>query len=161
MPMLLVECLGGGMALRGMSMIVLEEADRLFDARDGIRGGRGGAGRGGDGRKGRGLDGDNGGDEDKDGSGGNTDNDCDDGGNDGGGGRKEQQWRSGPSQPRTFLQQIDIILSRVPPSATRALFSTTLGPSVRRLLESALRSPVNIAVGPHASEAPARTCSRN
>ena len=80
---------------------------------------------------------------------------------DGGGARKERQRRSGPSQPRTFLQQIDIILSRVPPSATRALFSTTLGPSVRRLLESALRSPVNIAVGPHASEAPARTCSRN
>ena len=59
----------------------------------------------------------------------------------------EEQPQSGSSQSRTFLQQIDSILSHLPNSATRALFSATLGPSVRHLSESILRSPIDITTG--------------
>jgi ATP-dependent RNA helicase DDX52/ROK1 len=59
--------------------------------------------------------------------------------------------QSGSSQSRTFLQQIDSILSHLPSNATRALFSATLGPSVRHLSESILRSPVDISTGIHNS----------
>eukprot|EP00804_Cyclotella_cryptica_P029103 CCRYP_005277-RA/>CCRYP_005277-RA protein AED:0.04 eAED:0.04 QI:530/1/1/1/1/0.66/3/324/534 len=58
--------------------------------------------------------------------------------------------QSGSLQSRTFLQQIDSILAHLPPSATRALFSATLGPSVRHLSESILRSPIDITTGIHA-----------
>lgn len=67
--------------------------------------------------------------------------------NDGG---MQGQQQSGSSQSRTFLQQIDSILSSIPSEATRALFSATLGPSVRHLSESILRSPVDITTGIHA-----------
>ena len=55
--------------------------------------------------------------------------------------------QSGTSQSRTFLQQIDAVLSSLPSTATRALFSATLGPSVRHLSESILRSPLDVATG--------------
>ena len=58
--------------------------------------------------------------------------------------------QSGSFQSRTFLQQIDSILTHLPVSATRALFSATLGPSVRHLSESILRSPIDITTGVHA-----------
>ncbi|EED93619.1 predicted protein, partial [Thalassiosira pseudonana CCMP1335] len=61
-----------------------------------------------------------------------------------------QNAQSGSSQSRTFLQQIDSILSHLPSTATRALFSATLGPSVRHLSESILRSPIDITTGIHA-----------
>ena len=143
-PLRLVECLEGGMKLRGVRMIVLDEADRLLDACDGI----GGGGGGGDNKEGRKKREDR---KDDGSDGGDEDDDADDGNADGRLIRKEPQRRSGSSQSRTFLQQIDSILSEVPPSATRALFSATLGPSVRRLSESILRSPVDVTVGAHAA----------
>jgi ATP-dependent RNA helicase DDX52/ROK1 len=63
---------------------------------------------------------------------------------------EENNKQSGSFQSRTFLQQIDSILLHIPPSATRALFSATLGPSVRHLSESILRTPIDITTGVHA-----------
>ena len=62
----------------------------------------------------------------------------------------ENNKQSGSFQSRTFLQQIDSILAHLPANATRALFSATLGPSVRHLSESILRSPIDITTGIHA-----------
>ena len=157
-PLRLVECLERGMKLRGVRMIVLDEADRLLDECDGMIGGGGGGGGGkegrrkDDGRKDDGSDGDDDDGDEDDGDEDDGDEDDGDGGGDGVGGiRKERQVRSGSSyRSRTFLRQIDSILSEVPPSATRALFSATLGPSVRRLSESILRSPIDVTVGPRA-----------
>ncbi|KAL7467226.1 hypothetical protein ACHAXS_007537, partial [Conticribra weissflogii] len=60
---------------------------------------------------------------------------------------------------RTFLRQIDSILATLPPTATRALFSATLGPSVRHLSESILRSPVDISTGSTANGSAAAVAS--
>jgi ATP-dependent RNA helicase DDX52/ROK1 len=148
-PLRLVECMERGMKLSGIRLIVLDEADRLLDASDGIGGGRGGGERRKRMTKNDSEDDDTDGD-DEDGRGEDEDEDEDDGG----GGSDENsarlQRQSGSSHSRTFLQQIDSILSVVPPSATRALFSATLGPSVRHLSESILRNPVDITTGIHA-----------
>eukprot|EP00985_Skeletonema_marinoi_P008375 scaffold3778_cov207-Skeletonema_marinoi.AAC.2 len=114
-PLRLVECLERGMKLRGLRLIVLDEADRLLDASDGkvtLKNAK------------------NVSDSDEESE-----------------SEDEEQPQSGSSQSRTFLQQIDSILSHLPNSATRALFSATLGPSVRHLSESILRSPIDITTG--------------
>lgn len=54
---------------------------------------------------------------------------------------------SGSSHVKTFLEQIDTILSHVPSTAVRALFSATIGSSVRHLAESILRNQVDISTG--------------
>ncbi|KAL7532454.1 hypothetical protein ACHAXR_004640, partial [Thalassiosira sp. AJA248-18] len=129
-PLRLVECLERGMKLQGVRLIVLDEADRLLDASDGSSVG--------DKKKWKKKGGK---DDDSD----NNNNDDDE---------EEQQVgpkQSGSSQSRTFLQQIDSILTNLPPTATRALFSATLGPSVRHLSESILRSPIDITTGIHAN----------
>ncbi len=54
--------------------------------------------------------------------------------------------KSGSSHVKTFLAQIDTILSNVPSTAVRALFSATIGSSVRHLAESILRSEVDISI---------------
>ncbi|KAL7554208.1 hypothetical protein ACHAWF_017620, partial [Thalassiosira exigua] len=130
-PLRLVECLERGMKLRGVRLIVLDEADRLLDASDGA---------GGEKRK-----------EEKQqdaGSDVSEEEDAEEEGEQISNGKQPQQ--SGSSQSRTFLQQIDSILANLPSSATRALFSATLGPSVRHFSESILRSPVDITTGIHA-----------
>jgi ATP-dependent RNA helicase DDX52/ROK1 len=53
---------------------------------------------------------------------------------------------SGSMQTRTFLAQMDVILSQVPVSAVRALFSATVTPTVHALSESILRNPVDVAI---------------
>ena len=119
-PLRLVECLERGMKLRGLRLIVLDEADRLLDASDGkvtlkkVK--------------------ENNESESEDESKSEDD-------------EEEQNAQSGSSQSRTFLQQIDSILSHLPNTTTRALFSATLGPSVRHLSESILRSPIDITTG--------------
>ena len=119
-PLRLVECLERGMKLRGLRLIVLDEADRLLDASDGGKVTL---------KKNKSPDSDEESESEGD---------------------EEQPSQSGSSQSRTFLQQIDSILSHLPNSATRALFSATLGPSVRHLSESILRSPIDITTGIHA-----------
>ncbi|KAL3794839.1 hypothetical protein ACHAW5_004361 [Stephanodiscus triporus] len=136
-PMRLVECVERGMKLDGVRLIVLDEADRLLDESDGIGGG---------GERRRRIDNEKDGDADPvgDGEGGGDDVGA------GGTRRRRRQQSSASSRSRTFLQQVDSILAEVPASATRALFSATLGPSVRRLSESMLRNPVDVATGAHA-----------
>eukprot|EP00970_Alexandrium_tamarense_P009100 scaffold1795_cov187-Alexandrium_tamarense.AAC.18 len=128
-PLRLVECIERGMRLNGVRLIVLDEADRLLDASDG------------------------GSDKWKKSSGKSahgSDSESDGDGEDEEGNDVRQNAQSGSSQSRTFLQQIDSILSHLPSTATRALFSATLGPSVRHLSESILRSPIDITTGIHA-----------
>jgi ATP-dependent RNA helicase DDX52/ROK1 len=129
-PLRLVECLERGMKLTGVRLIVLDEADRLLDTSDG-----GGEEK----RKWKKDEEEDDDDDDK------TGEDVDD--------EKKLkttgEQRQNTSQSRTFLQQIDTILSNIPASATRALFSATLGPTVRHLSESILRSPIDITTGVH------------
>ena len=54
---------------------------------------------------------------------------------------------SGSAQTKTFLAQIDTILSEIPVSAVRCLFSATVTPAVRSLSESILRNPVDATIG--------------
>jgi len=51
------------------------------------------------------------------------------------------------SRIKTFLAQIDTILSNIPPTATRALFSATIGSSIRSLSESILRNQIDVSIG--------------
>jgi len=51
------------------------------------------------------------------------------------------------SRIKTFLAQIDTVLSNLPPTAIRALFSATIGSSVRSLSQSILRDPVDVLIG--------------
>ena len=133
-PLRLVECIERGMKLQGVRLIVLDEADRLLDASDGS------SNSGGDKKKKwKKGDDDEANEEDE-----SEEEDDDEAASN----AKQQQ--SGSSQSRTFLQQIDSILATLPNSATRALFSATLGPSVRHLSESILRSPIDITTGIHA-----------
>ena len=53
---------------------------------------------------------------------------------------------SGSNQTQTFLAQMDRILSSVPPSAVRALFSATVTPTVKSLSENILRNPVDLKI---------------
>lgn len=53
---------------------------------------------------------------------------------------------SGSKQSRSFLSQMDIILSEIPETAVRGLFSATVTPMVRSLSESILRNPVDISI---------------
>jgi len=55
--------------------------------------------------------------------------------------------KSGSSHVQTFLEQIDTILSHIPSTAVRALFSATIGSSVRHLAESILRNGIDISTG--------------
>ena len=128
-PLRLVECLERGMKLTGVRLIVLDEADRLLDTSDG-----GGEKK----RKWKKVEED---DDDDDKTGEDVDDE-----------KKLKttgEQRQKTSQSRTFLQQIDTILFNIPASATRALFSATLGPTVRHLSESILRSPIDITTGVH------------
>ena len=129
-PLRLVECLERGMKLTGVRLIVLDEADRLLDTSDG----------GGEKKQKWKKD-----EEEEDNDDDKTGEDVDD--------EKKLkttgEQRQKTSQSRTFLQQIDTILSNISASATRALFSATLGPTVRHLSESILRSPIDITTGVH------------
>lgn len=55
--------------------------------------------------------------------------------------------KSGSTHVKTFLGQIDTILSNIPSTAVRALFSATIGASVRHLAESILRNEIDISTG--------------
>mmetsp|Transcript_10568 Transcript_10568/g.11655 ORF Transcript_10568/g.11655 Transcript_10568/m.11655 type:complete len:607 (-) Transcript_10568:195-2015(-) len=57
------------------------------------------------------------------------------------------EFKSGSSHVKTFVAQIDTILANVPDTAVRALFSATIGSSVRHLAETILRNEVDISTG--------------
>jgi ATP-dependent RNA helicase DDX52/ROK1 len=117
-PLRLVDAIEKGMSLSGVRLIVLDEADRLLDATDQkFQDAR-------DAKEG----------QNKDETG--DDNDEDD--------TPAQQ--SGSTRTKTFLAQMDVIFNALPATATRALFSATVTPSVRELSESILRNPVDVTV---------------
>jgi len=150
-PLRLVECLERGMKLNGVRLLVLDEADRLLDASDGHSSGNGSnnsSGSGNDKKKKWKKDKKDKHDDDSDNEDESEEEEEED--TNINNTKQQQQQQSGSSQSRTFLQQIDSILSNIPNSATRALFSATLGPSVRHLSESILRSPIDISTGIHA-----------
>ena len=53
---------------------------------------------------------------------------------------------SGSAQSKSFLDQMDTILSEIPSTAVRGLFSATVTPLVRSFAESILRNPVDVTV---------------
>jgi ATP-dependent RNA helicase DDX52/ROK1 len=64
---------------------------------------------------------------------------------------------SGSTHTQSFLAQMDAILDGVPPSATRALFSATVTPTVRSLAETILRNPVDVTIAAPGSTGGANT----
>mmetsp|Transcript_10178 Transcript_10178/g.24333 ORF Transcript_10178/g.24333 Transcript_10178/m.24333 type:complete len:609 (+) Transcript_10178:155-1981(+) len=73
------------------------------------------------------------------------------------GDENNQASASGSRQTQTFLAQMDSILSSVPTTATRALFSATVTPTVRTLAESILRNPVDLKIAAPGSYGGANT----
>mmetsp|Transcript_13352 Transcript_13352/g.38437 ORF Transcript_13352/g.38437 Transcript_13352/m.38437 type:complete len:654 (+) Transcript_13352:144-2105(+) len=136
-PLRLVDAIEKGMRLDSVRLVVLDEADRLLDASDGQIAAT-------DKKKAS--------NDDDSSSSGDSDDDEDD----------EQphsnnQGASGSSQSQTFLSQIDVILSAVPKTAVRALFSATVTTTVRSLAESILRDPVDMKIAAAGSYGGANT----
>ena len=116
-PLRLVDSIEKGLKLNSVRLAILDEADRLLDAADG---------------------------QNRSNSFGvestteiEVENKADDG----------EAPLSASTQTKTFLSQIDTILSEIPVSAVRALFSATVTTTVRSLSESILRNPVDVSVG--------------
>ena len=64
---------------------------------------------------------------------------------------------SGSDQSHTFLVQMDRILSSIPSTAVRALFSATVTPTVKSLAENILRDPVDLKIASAGSYGGANT----
>jgi ATP-dependent RNA helicase DDX52/ROK1 len=147
-PMRLVDSIEKGLTLNSTRLVVMDEADRLLDATDGHH-------------KGDPKVEDKGSDESSE------EEDYDDDDSDG----EEEKPRarsgsfgdaaevhaSGSSQTKSFLAQMDTILSSVPASAARGLFSATVTPTVRSLAESILRNPVDLKIAAAGSYGGANT----
>lgn len=103
-PMRLVDAIEKGVQLDTLRLVVLDEADRLLDASDGVT----------------------------------TSSSVSD--------KDDVETKSGSAQSKTFLSQMDTILTEIPSTATRALFSATVTPMVRSFAESILRNPVDITI---------------
>jgi ATP-dependent RNA helicase DDX52/ROK1 len=58
----------------------------------------------------------------------------------------DQKDSSGSAHTKTFVSQLDSILANVPTTATRALFSATITPSVQELSDSILRQAIHITI---------------
>ncbi|KAL3945441.1 MAG: hypothetical protein SGBAC_000494 [Bacillariaceae sp.] len=115
-PLRLVDAIEKGMKLDSIRLVVLDEADRLLDGADGKESQE----------KSRETGSDDDEDEEED--------------------EANQAIASGSRQTQTFLAQMDTILSAVPTTATRALFSATVTPIVRQIGESILRNPVDLKI---------------
>ena len=127
-PLRLCELLskeGGEGVLESVRLVVLDEADRLLDGR---------------------FDGNSSGNGNNTGS----ENSAKRQGNDLG----KIDSSSGSASTKTFLRQIDSILSACSnPNCIRALFSATITSTVKTLSDSILRDPIEITVGSKASGA--------
>jgi ATP-dependent RNA helicase DDX52/ROK1 len=116
-PLRLVDSIEKGLQLKGTRIIILDEADRLLDASDAKFQMKKNAAR-------------------------STDDDSDSENS----GEVGEHQVSGSAQSRSFLAQMDVILSEVPETAVRGLFSATVTPMVRSLSESILRNPVDVSI---------------
>ncbi|CAJ1954494.1 unnamed protein product [Cylindrotheca closterium] len=128
-PLRLVDAIEKGMRLDSIRLVVLDEADRLLDGADGKESTRGKPNE-------KGSD-----DEQEEEEEDATNNAS----------------ASGSRQTQTFLAQMDSILSALPTTATRALFSATVTPTVRSLAESILRNPVDLKIAAKGSYGGANT----
>ena len=118
-PLRLVDCIEKGLKLDSVRFVVLDEADRLLDATDGSRKSN---------------------TEKHDGN--SSDEDHSDDNETSG----DHLHDSGSAHSKTFLAQMDTVLSGIPDTAVRALFSATVTPTVRSLSESILRDPIDVTV---------------
>jgi ATP-dependent RNA helicase DDX52/ROK1 len=134
-PLRLVDAVEKGLKLDSMRLVIMDEADRLLDAADGNTMTRKPA-------KKESSDEEDSSDEEAD------DKDKLQSG---------EPHKSGSSSTQTFLSQMDVILSAVPSSAVRALFSATVTPTVRSLAESILRHPVDLKIAAAGSYGGANT----
>ena len=124
-PLRLVDAIEKGLRLDSIRLVVLDEADRLLDAVDGKMIFK----RRNNKNKEQGT-GESSNDEDED--------DDDD--------PEFVNHSSGSDQTLSFLSQMDRILSSIPSTAVRALFSATVTPTVKSLAENILRNPVDLKI---------------
>lgn len=120
-PLRLVDAVEKGLRLDSMRLLVMDEADRLLDAADGKVS------------------------VSKKASGTNSDSEDDESDEDDTV-QQDAHTRSGSNTSQTFLAQMDVILSAIPTTAVRALFSATVTPTVRSLADSILRNPVDLKI---------------
>jgi len=141
-PLRLVDAIEKGLRLDSVRLVVLDEADRLLDAVDGSK-------RNQNKTKHKHKQ------KTKDDSDSSSDEEEEDDSNDE---NKEANARSsGSDQSHTFLVQMDRILSSIPSTAVRALFSATVTPTVKSLAENILRNPVDLKIATAGSSGGANT----
>lgn len=133
-PLRLVDAIEKGLRLDSVRLVVLDEADRLLDAVDGKKNKQ----RKKQKRSSGGSESDSSDDEEEDDS-------------------EAVARSSGSDQSHTFLVQMDRILSSIPSTAVRALFSATVTPTVKSLAESILRNPVDLKIATAGSYGGANT----
>ena len=133
-PLRLVDAIEKGLRLDSVRLVVLDEADRLLDAVDG--------------KKSRNKKTQNPeiGMNESDSSEGEEEDDT-----------EAVVRSSGSDQSHTFLVQMDRVLSSVPSTAVRALFSATVTPTVKSLAENILRNPVDLKIASSGSYGGANT----
>jgi ATP-dependent RNA helicase DDX52/ROK1 len=148
-PLRLVDALSKGLRLNAVRIVVLDEADRLLDAADGKRPKQQRTERTKQ-EKINSDDSSSSGDNDSSDGDAEEDDDNDDDDN-------ARTHVSGSNQTQTFLAQMDTILSAVPASAVRALFSATVTQIVKTLSESILRNPVDVTISSPGSSGGANT----
>jgi ATP-dependent RNA helicase DDX52/ROK1 len=132
-PLRLVDALDKGLRLDSVRIVVLDEADRLLDAVDGkmnkkIRNQKSHGKKRSLADSDSDIDSASSSDEEEEGE------------------ESALVQSSGSHQTQTFLAQMDRILSAVPSSAVRGLFSATVTPTVKTLTESILRNPVDLTI---------------
>ena len=134
-PLRLVDAIEKGLRLDSVRLVVLDEADRLLDAVDGKKNRR------------QKYQKANSGNSDSDSSDDEEEDDTE----------KVVARSSGSDQSHTFLVQMDRILSSIPSTAVRALFSATVTPTVKSLAENILRNPVDLKIASAGSYGGANT----
>jgi ATP-dependent RNA helicase DDX52/ROK1 len=133
-PLRLVDAIDKGLRLDSVRLVVLDEADRLLDAVDGNKNRRGESRD----KKVRKHESDSSEEDDDDDA-------------------EVVTRSSGSDQSQTFLVQMDRILSSIPSTAVRALFSATVTPTVKSLSENILRNPVDLKIASAGSYGGANT----
>ena len=123
-PLRLCDAIQKGLSINTVRFIVLDEADRLLDATDGSTATN----------------------SKTNGSSDSDDDDDDDDIVESTTLSNNQSSQSGTGQSQTFLSQMDLILSCLPATAIRALFSATVTTHVRQLSESILRNPMDVTI---------------
>jgi len=125
-PLRLVDAIEKGLRLDSIRLVVLDEADRLLDAVDG--------------QMNKQRNDNSGKTKPQKDAGESSDDDEED---------IDTEFinhSSGSDQSQTFLCQMDRILSSIPSTAVRALFSATVTPTVKSLAENILRNPVDLKI---------------